>query len=339
MISRRTALNTAIAAGLVAASPPANAMLSGRQRHTLNAAYVGLTTSNRTAFETFLGRRLDGCQTGSGNVSIADYTSSIQFSLRSPQVGFDGAYKPLLLTMSMFCEPGNGYGNESLANVASGACSYDTLWATNAAFILSTRSDPVIHVRFGEEFNSNFSNKAWRCVVPGDPATTAANFASFVLCYQRMVSVYRANDPTGRFRFCWCPTWSLPGQPWNSDCYLGYPGDAYVDVWGMDVYYSVSGSGMNADPTTAFNTLRDASRGLAWLETTAAAHGKPTCYWEWGITQLSNGATSFITLMASWFRSHAPLFHGFWDQVGASYQISNGQYPLDGAAYIAAFGP
>jgi hypothetical protein len=336
MLSRRRFCAAAGAsAGFAGEAHPARAeLLTGLwRRRSLNCAYVGVELSGLTAFETFLGRQLDGVQTGSWRADTTDYLGSIRYALAAPQVGSARRPGPLLLTMEMFCDPKAGFGTESLASVADGL--YDHLWATNAAYVSDWMKshrphDRRVFIRFGEEMNGSWM--PWAVSTPGDPGRTKANAAAYVAAYRRMWRVYKANDPRGVFRFEWCPGWSLASQPWAIDTEICYPGDAFVDVCGLDVYWMVKDSGMDLDPVKAFAALRDDVRGLAWLEAFAAAHRKPTAYHEWG--QGQDGA-GFIVNMADWIKTHRPLFHGWWDKGG---MLESGAYPKAAAAYRAAFG-
>ena len=64
---------------------------------------------------------------------------------------------------------------------------------------------------------------------------------------------------------------------------LAYPGDAYVDMIGMDVYdqswvpdYQV--------PAARWRSFINGDWSLAWQRSFAASHRKPVSFPEWGIT-------------------------------------------------------
>ena len=324
MISRRHALLGAS----IAAAVPALPLLIGasnsrsRRRRIINSAYVGNAFSAVAGFESFLGRKLDGIQLHCGRASISDYTSSVQYVLRSPQLGIDTAHIPIF-TMPMFCYPAEGYGSESLSTVAGGL--YDNLWKTNASYISAHYPADVkqIYVRLGEEFNGDWM--PW--------TATAATAADFIAAWRRMRNIYATTD--SRFVFEWCPTAGQNGAGWDFDWSLCYPGDDVVDLIGMDVYWDTTGGYQSGNPLVAFNAFVDATNGLVKHQTFAAARRKQTTFHEWGQHQEGE---AWVRHMAAWFDAHGPLYQGYWDQPDTGFQISNNQYPQAAAAYIAAFG-
>ncbi len=292
---------------------------AGRNGRVLNSAFAGNSEAGLTAFEAFLGVKTDAIQIHAGRGGIADYTGSLDYMLRQPQIGQDTAHIPIF-TLPMFCDPKVGYGSESLSAVASGL--YDTLWSANAATISAQRpGDQVIYVRFGEEFNGDWL--PWKA--GGQPG-------AFISAWRRMQAIFKAADH--RFRFEWCPAFDQDGAPWHMNTAACYPGDDVVDVIGMDAYWDIA-AGHNADPVIAFDQMRESTYGLRWHQAFASQHGKPTAYHEWGQGQEGDG---FIPLMADWFKTHGPLYQGYWDEPGSRFQISRNQYPKAAAAYLAAFG-
>jgi beta-mannanase len=113
-----------------------------------------------------------------------------------------------------------------------------------------------------------------------------------------------------------------------------YPGDAYVDIIGMDFYWNTQWD--PADPIQAWNSMLNRSYGLAWHQRFAAAHGKRTSYSEWGV--MSNNAGPYIEKAKEWFASHPVVFQTYWNSNAAfPGKLSDNQYPNTGAAYRAAF--
>ncbi len=102
----------------------------------------------------------------------------------------------------------------------------------------------------------------------------------FVQAWRRAVPLLRqgfqqAAQPGQKLRIVWCTNAGAPDpEPF-------YPGDAWVDVIGSDVYGWVWG---DADPSEAqlLNHLRSDPFMLEWLARFAERHHKPTCLGEWG---------------------------------------------------------
>lgn len=110
-----------------------------------------------------------------------------------------------------------------------------------------------------------------------------------------------------RFRFEWAPNRGIDAVPWPR-C---YPGDRYVDVFGMDAYDQPEGM--------SFAQQRDEPYGLTEQVRFARAHRKPIAYPEWGLFRNGDNP-AYIRGMLTWFARHKPLYqtisdycpHGVW---------------------------
>ncbi|MFF6777115.1 glycoside hydrolase family 26 protein [Streptomyces sp. NPDC012637] len=124
--------------------------------------------------------------------------------------------------------------------------------------------------------------------------------------WRRIVSTMRAVDGQ-RFRFDFAPNRGRDAVPWTS-C---YPGDAYVDVIGMDSY--------DQPHLSAFREHVDEPYGLHAQVSFAKLHRKPISYPEWGLFRNGDNP-AYMSGMLAWFRAHPPLYqslsdycpHGVW---------------------------
>jgi hypothetical protein len=146
-------------------------------------------------------------------------------------------------------------------------------------------------VRLGWEFNGDMD---WRGT---DPDT-------WIACYRHAATAIRATDPDVLL------DWTINGHGTPSSVCGGrstncYPGDAYVDIVGIDNY----------DHFPAVRTVADFDRvaaqpdGLDWLFAFAQAHGKPFSVGEWGVVPGATdgrGDPEFVRWMHDWFARHAP---------------------------------
>ncbi|MDB5998308.1 MAG: glycosidase, partial [Rhizobacter sp.] len=123
-----------------------------------------------------------------------------------------------------------------------------------------------------------------------------------------------------------------------------YPGDAYVDIVGMDVYNQTWSVPI---PTTAqlWQTFLTQEYGLNWHRDFAAAHGKAMSYPEWGTGTRPDGHGRgddplFIQTMAAWIAGNNVAYHNYWDYAAPDYnaKLSTGQYPQAAQAFKAAYG-
>ncbi len=203
----------------------------------------------------------------------------------------------------------------SLKEAASGAD--DKYFVQVAKELASTQSNGSIYVRTGWEFNGNWFS--WSA--GSDPA-------DYIKAYQQFVDAFRS--VSNRFVFTWCPAEQSGGM----NPAAAYPGDAYVNIIGMDVYDNNVYDGNNA--TAAFNTQLNAQYGLNWLANFAAQHGKQIALPEWGVS--SNSDAAFVTLMANWIKTNNVAYAAYWDaDAGGINGLLSGM-PAVEAAYVAAFG-
>jgi hypothetical protein len=113
-----------------------------------------------------------------------------------------------------------------------------------------------------------------------------------------------------------------------------YPGDAYVDCIGMSAYYDITLD--SSDPSAAFGFQESSAYGFTWQIGYAQTHGKDFEMSEWGVN--SDNKQVYINLMAGWLKTNGYKRHNYWDSnENFNGQLSNGQYPATGAAFIAAF--
>jgi len=129
---------------------------------------------------------------------------------------------------------------------------------------------------------------------------------------------------------------------WNpNSCYQNvpfanyYPGNAYVDIMGLDQY----DVGCDA-PTTAltFAQLANEPGGLASFEAFAKAQGKPMSVPEWGLASTPSGDDpGYVDGIGSAVDNGDFAFQEYFDIVdGASMMLGSGT-PLSVAAYQQYF--
>lgn len=204
------------------------------------------------------------------------------------------------------------------ANLTAGAAgNYDAHWTYAANALASAYPTGIIFVRTAWEFNGNWM-----------PWAAQGQYANFKACFQRFVGRFRA--VSNRFRFEWCTNIAQDNPE------LSYPGDAYVDIIGMD-FYHWTGWGDPADPTAAFNYMKARSWGLDWLNGFATAHSKPIALTEWGVRHDNFGP--YVQAVADWINAHNVIYHHYWDSDSAyPGRLSDGGNAATGAAFITAFG-
>ena len=143
---------------------------------------------------------------------------------------------------------------------------YDDHWRRFFATVAATY--PTLIVRLGWEFN-----------IKSFPWAAGGREAQFVAYWRRIVTIGRKAAPS--VRYDWCP---LAGNA-NANVVAAYPGDAYVDVIGLDAY-DTARVGLTGD--ARWKHQLDRPYGLVWHRSFARLHGKPMSFPEWGLTVRPN---------------------------------------------------
>jgi glycosyl hydrolase family 26 len=220
----------------------------------------------------------------------------------------------------------------SLAEGATGA--FNEHFRTLALALVAGGSGSAT-LRLGWEFNGTWFK--WSINTPNGAADYAA--------YWRQIVTTMRSVPGAHFKFDWCAT--------NVSSYVGgkqldaasaYPGDAYVDYVGMDIY-DQSWSSRRADPAARWNDYVNQKDGLKWHRDFAAAHGKPMTFPEWGIAHRPDGngggdAPYFIERMYEWIRTNPVAYHNYFEFADPSIdsKLFAGSSPRAAKRFIELFG-
>ena len=97
-----------------------------------------------------------------------------------------------------------------------------------------------------------------------------------------------------------------------------YPGDAYVDIIGIDNYDHFPWASSKA----VFDRTAVRPEGLTWLYEFARAHCKPFSVGEWGVVPTGDAGREnpeFVRWMHEWFAAHAPhlAYEAYFSDCGA----------------------
>jgi hypothetical protein len=215
----------------------------------------------------------------------------------------------------------------TLAAGAAGA--YDSYFVTLAQNLVNG-GEPDAILRLGWEFTGGWY--PWGV----HNSTDAANFAAY---FRNIVNVMRS-VPGQAFQFVWNPNGD---GPTNYTPDQAYPGSAYVDYIGTDVYDQCWCS-----PLTPQNAWADDLThpwGLNWLAAFAAQQGKPIAFPEWGLSRRPDGRglgddPYFIDQFAAWITQSNVAWTSYFnaDPSGQSDAITDGSFPLALAAFQRDFG-
>ena len=183
-------------------------------------------------------------------------------------------------------------------------------------------------LRLGWEFNGSW----YKWSAASDPASFAA--------YWRQIVTAMRSVPGQHFEFDWCPTLGKASVAPDR----AYPGDAYVDYVGADVYDN-SWIADYHDPVARWKDFVTQAYGLQWQSDFATAHGKPMTFPEWGLSTRSDGHGGgddpyFIQQMYDWISAHDVVHADYfeYDASDGRHSLMNGQFPKAAAKFQALFG-
>jgi len=235
----------------------------------------------------------------------------------------------------------------NLLSTAGGSMSDPLTWETNGAagafnshatalaanLVANGLGSSVI--RMGLECNGNWNIDSIGGTAPGGGTVQMRNL--WAQTFAQEVTAMRA-VAGANFLFCWCPNAVVAGVPFADY----YPGDAYVDIIGIDAYDAFANGTQPAPSAATTTSLFGQAYGLTDITNFAHSHSKPLALGEWG-TQL--GGTSgglgddpyYIQGIAAWVAANNVAFHCYFDSATDGIIPLSSSYPLTLNAYSAAF--
>jgi hypothetical protein len=217
---------------------------------------------------------------------------------------------------------------ENVPGVSIQACAngtYNAYWRQFGSVITSYGLGHSI-IRLGWEFNGN-----WYVWKASQPATWAK-------CWQQVVTSARSTAPG--LRWDWNVNRGVSSG--LADPTKAYPGDAYVNMVGVDSYDWWS----PATTPAGWQSQLNGPQGLNYWLAFAAAHGKPLSVPEWG--NVSSGTSTggddplYVQDVRSFFVANAAHlafesnFQGVPSSTGGSYGDGT-TVPMAAAAYRTGF--
>lgn len=255
---------------------------------------------------------------GTPTTSFQPGLSQIEAAVQQAQCG-NGTAQAQVISITFF---------DTSTNVVAGA--WDVYYK-NVATALATYAPNAI-VRLSWEFNGGWF--AWGIDTYPSPPSLGYTAASFVAAWQHVVTVMRGVSGTSGLKFDWCPD-LCPGC---ADPVPAYPGDAYVNVVGLD-FYDTSDTG---DAAADWNNAVNCFRCLSWQVSFAQSHGKYLSLPEWGVGYANNKLDDqhgayFVTQTAAWMRTYNYLYFDYWNTNEAYCAVISG--PANGGVCPAGYAP
>ena len=223
-------------------------------------------------------------------------------------------------------------GGTAVGTLAQGATgAFNSYYATLAQTLVNG-GESNAYLRLGWEFDGSWMPWA---------ATTPSAEASFAAYFEQIVTSMRSVSGE-HFRFVWNPDAGAFTQSGYSVA-AAYPGNAYVDVIGLDAYdqtWATPQTPVNAWSSTTLPALTAAQRF-------ASSKGKPLAFTEWGVAIRSDGHglgddPYFINQMVSWMKNptNDVTYETYFDDNsgGVNSLITGVSFPSSLAALSADLG-
>ena len=219
-------------------------------------------------------------------------------------------------------------GDDSATMAGCAAGSYNDKWREFAQNIKNAGLDDETVIRLGWEFNGDWYK--WQ----------ATNPAQFAECWRQIVSTSESVAPA----LLW--DWTVNRGKGASvvDARQAYPGDAYVDIVGVDSYDMWPGATNEATWAEQYS----GTYGLKFWSDFASDHGKKLSVPEWGVypgNAASNGGDNafYIAKMQAFFKSEGShlAYESYFNEQQAYIAASlfgPDQNPVAAAKYKSLFG-
>lgn len=191
-------------------------------------------------------------------------------------------------------------------------------------------------IRLGVEANGPWSNDF--------VGTTTTEEHTWAACFASEVAAMRS-VPGEHFLFVWNPNSCVENLPFAN----WYPGNASVDIIGIDQYDTLCSSQAASNPhLSGFSRARVMASepgGLNAITAFAKAHDKPLALPEWGVVQpgsSTNGSgddPAYVRTIAWWVRHNDVAFQSYFDSgTDSVLQLAASAAPETLSAYQTAFG-
>ena len=174
---------------------------------------------------------------------------------------------------------------------------------------------PDAIIRLGHEFNGLWA-----------PWSSRGNEATFVAAWRHVHDVL--SDVSPEFRF----DWTTMRPDWETWAPAAWPGDSYVDIVGLDMYW-------REGPWNPTLWASDYQPALESHLAFAREHGKPVSFPEWAVA--GDDVPQFVSTMAAWMNGLPTAgpgrldYHAYFN-TRAQYLLGN--YPESEATFIRLFG-
>ncbi|HQV15070.1 MAG TPA: glycosyl hydrolase [Denitromonas sp.] len=212
-------------------------------------------------------------------------------------------------------------GVEPIGETIAGT--HDAVITQIAQTIADAAVGSTISVRLGWE--PNFSTSyPW--------GWTLVSAADYIAAFRRVSDIFRSVD--SRFQIDYCVATRVDtAYPFEDR----YPGDAYVDVIGVDAYLLTEDKGAMTDREHV-EFVFSGPCGINRVRDFALSRGKKMAIDEWGVNYDN---PLYVERIADFVRANNVTHHAYWDQNNSFFtcKLSGDQHPNSAYAFVRNFGP
>jgi hypothetical protein len=288
--SRPRSVVVVVVAMLMAAGALMGAQVSAQTTPKLDPAklgmYVGFDRGDRfTQFERELGIPIRYVVTMADSRSPSAMMSSVwgQFAKREAYLPKVANRVEVILSMPLAFGPG-GMGMTQAGQstirqnlLATAAGRLDGEFRTAARYLKEAGYGDAI-IRLGHEFDGDWA-----------PYSARNNNAAYIAAFRHVHDVFKSESSAFRFEWTAMDAHFIQYGP------PAYPGNDYVDIVGLDMYWRESAPITDAQWNNQMKNVLIAHKAFA------VSKGKPVSYPEWGRSLADH--SRFIDLMHGWFSS------------------------------------
>jgi len=280
-------------------------------------AFDNLTHSNVTCLSAYL-------------LNAATWTQWVHPWVSNSGEGYSSwvAEKPqsreLVLAMGLIPSGLQTGGNPLSWESACAAGKYDS-YATQFGKNLVAAGLQNSVLRLGPEMNGSWE--------PYFIGTTTTEQHRWTQCFDKEVTALR-RAPGEHFLIDWNPNACVGNYSYKNY----YPGNAYVDIMGLDLY---DVGCLSPYKSLTFSQLASETAGLNYFEAFAAKKGKPMSLPEWGLSAIPSGDDpGYINGIGATVARHDFAFESYFDGTGPNVKalLLSSSTPLSVAAFRNWFG-
>ncbi|HUZ35742.1 MAG TPA: glycosyl hydrolase [Streptosporangiaceae bacterium] len=235
--------------------------------------------------------------------------------------------RELVISMNLIPDSEKDIGNPLGWETRCAAGQFNGYAATLARNLVAAGFGSSV-IRLGKEMNGNWENDFM--------GTTAQEQKAWARCFAQEVTAMRSVAGS-HFLFDWNVNACIENYPLSQ----WYPGNAYVDIIGVDIYDSFCSGQRPVPSAAAFQQLAAEPDGLNAVQAFAAQLGKPMSIPEWGTDAAGDGGLGddpyYVQGIGAYVHSNNVAFQAYFSPNHDGIIPLSYAYPNTLSAYRQSF--